>query len=348
MSADFASGLSARLRGDPAARRVLITGAGGYIGGHACLAALDRGLHVEVIDNFSTGFRWAVPEGVAIHEGDVGDTAFVRRCIEAAQPDAVFHFAGSVRVEESVADPDKYYTNNLLGALSVGRAVLETGVPRLVFSSTAAVYSPEAASPISERAPRDPVSPYGRSKLYAEGVLSDLFTTGGSRLHLLRYFNVSGADRERRAGQNTVGATHLMKVAAEVARGQRPVLPIFGDDYETRDGTCIRDFIHVSDLVDAHFEVIATRTDPGSSTVHNVGYGAGYTVLEVARAFSDVLGRELPTERAPRRPGDLMTAVADNRRLLADTGWRPRFADLHGMIDDILRWESLAASRTGA
>jgi UDP-glucose 4-epimerase len=322
---------------------VLVTGGAGYIGSHAVLALREAGLDCVVLDNLTTGFREAVPAEVPLVVGDIADRDLVARTCRTHAVTAILHFAASVVVPESVADPLKYYANNVGGSIGLFAGAVAGGVRRLVFSSTAAVYGEPETVPVAETAPLLPVNPYGASKLMVERILADTAAAHGLDYLILRYFNVAGADPLGRAGQRTRGATHLIKVACEVAAGRRPMLDIFGSDYPTADGTCIRDYIHVSDLADAHVLALRYLARGGTARVLNCGYGRGYSVREVADAVSRVIGRPLPTRLAGRRAGDPARIVAAADAIRTELGWTPRHADLDGIVHSAYRWESRGA-----
>ena len=318
---------------------VLVTGGAGYIGSHMVLALAEAGENVVVIDNLSTGFSAFVPENVPLFIGDAGDEHLVDGVISQHGVDSIIHFAGSVVVPESVRDPLLYYRNNTMTTRSLLNAAVKRGVSRFIFSSTAAMYGNPEQVPVTETAPTRPTSPYGTSKLMAEIMLHDVATAHELNYVVLRYFNVAGADPQGRVGLATVGATHLMKIAMEVATGQRAKIDIYGTDYPTPDGTCIRDFIHVSDLAQAHRAALAYLRTGGSSVTLNCGYGRGYSVLETIEAVRRVSGRAIPTQYAPRRPGDIMTMVADTTRLKALLDWTPAYDNLETIADHALAWE---------
>jgi UDP-glucose 4-epimerase len=318
---------------------VLVTGGAGYIGSHMALELLDAGEEVMVVDNLSTGFRWAVPTGAKFVEGDVGDQDLVKRLLRHNQIDAVIHFAGSVVVPESVVKPLRYYLNNTCKSRSLIESVVEGRVKHFIFSSTAAVYGVPKTNPVAENARLEPISPYGSSKLMTELMLRDAGHAHDLRYLALRYFNVAGADPSGRAGQSTPGATHLVKVAAQAAVGRRPFVEVYGTDYPTPDGTCIRDYIHVSDLVKAHLSALKYLRDGGKSETLNCGYGCGYSVLEVLAAVKRVAGCDFPVHHSSRRPGDPATLTACAERILEVLNWKPRYADLDTIIAHALAWE---------
>ena len=326
---------------------LLITGGAGYIGSHAVLALQEAGYRVVVLDDLSTGFRSAVPDGAAFVEGDAGDADTVGALIAEHGVSAVVHFAGSALVPDSVADPLKYYRNNSAVGASLIQACLAGGVKRFVFSSTAAVYGIPAAVPVGEDAPPAPINPYGTSKLVVEWMLRDTAAAhAGFRYAALRYFNVAGADPHGRAGQSSRRATHLIKVASEAAVGVRPGVTVFGTDYDTPDGTCIRDYIHVTDLADAHVAVLRDLEGGGGSRVLNCGYGRGFSVREVLETVECEAGVTLDVREGPRRAGDPPALVSDVSRLGATLGWTPRHDDLRFTVRTALAWEKkLAGAR---
>lgn len=324
---------------------VLVTGGAGYIGSHMTLALLDADETPVVLDDLSNGFRWAVPEGVAFVEGDVGDQKLVDRIIEEHSIVEVIHFAGSVVVPESVKDPLKYYRNNTANSRNLIERCVRGGVERFIFSSTAAVYGIPERAPVVESDPMAPISPYGASKLMTEQMLRDVAAAHDLSYAALRYFNVAGADPDGRSGQSTRGATHLIKVASEAALGKRDKLVIYGDDYPTPDGTGVRDYIHVSDLADAHLSALRKlRADGGSYTL-NCGYGRGFSVREVVAAVAEAAGAPLPHETGPRRAGDPPELVANNGRILETLDWRPERDDLGLIVRTALEWERGLSTR---
>jgi UDP-glucose 4-epimerase len=319
---------------------VLVTGGAGYIGSHAVLALTDKGWPVAVIDDLSNGTREVVRNDVPFYEGSIADRALVERIFAEQKIGAIMHFAGSIVVPESVEKPLAYYANNTIATHALISAAVASGVNHILFSSTAAVYGAPERVPIDEGDPKEPINPYGASKLMTERMLSDSSAAYPLNFGALRYFNVSGADPEGRAGQIGKGSTHLIKVAVEAAVGKRDHVDVFGDDYPTRDGTCIRDYIHVSDLADAHVLALERLIDrPRENLVLNCGYGTGLSVLEVLDALDRVLGRDIPREMKPRRAGDPPELVASNRRLVETLDWTPRFADIDVIVTHALEWE---------
>ncbi|MGC2083650.1 MAG: UDP-glucose 4-epimerase GalE [Bradyrhizobium sp.] len=318
---------------------VLVTGGAGYIGSHMVLALVEAGESVVVIDDLSTGFSSAVPEGVPLFIGDAGDENLVDGVISQHGVDSIIHFAGSVVVPESVRDPLLYYRNNTMTTRSLLNAAVKRGVDRFIFSSTAAVYGDPEQVPVPETARTRPLSPYGSSKLMTEIMLHDVASAHDMRYVVLRYFNVGGADPLARIGLATAGASHLLKIAMEVATGQRAKIDVYGTDYPTPDGTCIRDFIHVADLAQAHRSALAYLRAGGGSITLNCGYGRGYSVLETIEAVRRVSGRNIPVQFAPRRPGDIMTMVADTSRIRSTLDWTPVCDDLETIAAHALAWE---------
>lgn len=324
--------------------KVLITGGAGYIGSHTAWAFLDRGYRVSVLDNLSTGFRRCVPPAVRFVRADLADAAAVREILAAERPAGVIHFAGSTVVPESVAEPARYYANNTANSLALFNACAEAGVGTVIFSSTAAVYGITGAAPVAESAPTAPISPYGWSKLFSERMLQDIADARGFSAGILRYFNVAGADAQLRTGQLTRGATHLIKVAVEVAVGARLAIEVFGDDYDTPDGTCVRDFIHVSDLADAHVLAYERLRASGGRLVLNCGYGRGYSVRQVLDAVTALAG-PIAVRPGPKRPGDAPSVVADTAALSAALPWAPRYTGLPDIVATALAWERAQLAR---
>lgn len=323
---------------------VLVTGGAGFIGGHTVLALLDRGEVPVVLDDLSTGTRLAMPEEVDLHVGDVADAELVSRLIRNYRIDAILHFAARIVVPDSVADPLGYYMANTLKTHALLRSAVTAGVKHFIFSSSAAVYGNPDAVPVDETALPNPLSPYGRSKLMSEQMLADSGAAYGLRYVALRYFNVAGADPHGRLGQSTPGATHLIKVAIETALGHRSHMNIFGSDYATPDGTCVRDYVHVSDLARAHLSALDHLRQGGTSKILNCGYGRGYSVREVVHAVRMVAGTDFEVRYAPRRPGDPASVVADSKQFFR-LGWKPQLTDLPTMIEHAYRWEEILAAK---
>ena len=320
---------------------VLITGGAGYIGGHAMLALLDSGREAVVLDNLSTGRRRGVPDGVSFYQGEIENGDLIGQIIKEHKCQEVMHFAGSIVVPESVALPLNYYENNVVGSTKLLRACLDNGIKRFLFSSTAAVYDGNmdvtGGTPLTEDARLAPASPYGRSKLMTEWMLQDIAAATNLRVAVLRYFNVAGADGEGRTGQYAKDATHLIKRACQAALGLLPHIDVFGDDYPTPDGTCLRDYIHVSDLAQAHLAALDYMADNQKNLTLNCGYSHGYSVTEVLNATDRIAGNMFdaaPIVRrpAPRRAGDPASLIADTRKIRSILGWQPQFNHLDDMI----------------
>jgi UDP-glucose 4-epimerase len=327
-------------------RTVLVTGGAGYIGSHAVLALLEAGAKVAVIDNLATGHRWAVADEAAFFQGDVGDAAFVDHVLQTRDIDAIMHFAGSIVVPESVANPLKYYRNNTANSRTLIERAVAAAVPYFIFSSTAAVYGMPEVARVSEETPTRPINPYGMSKLMTEAMLADVAAAHGLGYAALRYFNVAGADPDARVGQATPEATHLIKVAVEAALGKRNGVKVFGTDYPTRDGTGVRDYIHVSDLVAAHVAALDyLLAHPGDNLLMNLGYGRGFSVREVLAMVEKLSGVKLAVSDAPRRAGDPAELVSDVAKLKATLSWTPRHDALETIIAHALAWERRLAAR---
>ncbi|MBL1421077.1 MAG: UDP-glucose 4-epimerase GalE [Alphaproteobacteria bacterium] len=324
---------------------VLVTGGAGYIGSHMVLNLVDAGEKVVVIDNLSTGRDWSIHEDADLVMGDITDTYLVEQTIKQYKVDAVIHFAGSIIVPESVAAPLLYYNNNTAKTRNLLQAVVNSGVKHFIFSSTAAVYGDVAVERVFETTPKDPVSPYGRSKLMTEWMLEDTAFAHDFNYVALRYFNVAGADPKGRAGQSTPNATHLIKVANQVALGDRDYMEIYGTDYDTRDGTCIRDYIHVSDLTQAHYLALQYLRAGGTSDIMNCGYGDGFTVREVLSAVKKVSGVDFEVREVPRRAGDPATVVANSDLAKAKLNWQPDYNDLELIVKNAFDWETYLKTR---
>ncbi|WP_367715462.1 UDP-glucose 4-epimerase GalE [Nitratireductor sp. GISD-1A_MAKvit] len=324
---------------------VLVTGGAGYIGSHMVWELLDQGEEVVVLDRLSTGFDWAVAGGAQLVVGDIADQELVEDLIRTHDVDAIIHFAGSIIVPESVADPLGYYLNNTVKSRSLIESAIRCGVKHFIFSSTAAVYGSPEQFLVNEDTSLQPESPYGTSKLMTELMLRDCAAAHDFEFTALRYFNVSGADPDQRTGQSTKGATHLIKVACEAATGKRDHMDVFGTDYDTPDGTCIRDYVHVSDLVNAHYLALRRLRAGGGSLVANCGYGRGYSVLEVIDAVKAVSQTEFEVRVVDRRPGDAVAIVAQAERCRSELGWQPRYDDLRTIVSHALQWEAKLSRR---
>ena len=319
---------------------ILVTGGAGYIGSHMVLELLDNGESVVVLDNLSTGFRWAVPTNATLVVGDIGDQELVRSIVRKHGVKSIIHFAGSIVVPESVVDPLGYYHNNTVKSRALMEVAVEMGIENFIFSSTAAVYGMPKEIPVREDAALAPMSPYGSSKLMTEIMLADTSRAHNFRYVALRYFNVAGADPKGRSGQSTPHATHLIKVACETALGKRPSMEVFGTDYETADGTCIRDYIHVTDLVRAHMAALHHLRDGGDSEVFNCGYSKGFSVLQVIDAVKRTSGADFEVRMSPRRLGDPAAIVAASDKIRVRLGWRPEYDNLETITVQALAWEA--------
>jgi UDP-glucose 4-epimerase len=319
---------------------VLVTGGAGYIGSHAVLALKDAGWDVAVIDDLSNGTREVLPEGVPFYQGSIAERVLLDSIIDERKIGAIMHFAGSIVVPESVEQPLRYYANNTLATHSLISAAVDGGVKHVLFSSTAAVYGAPERVPIVEEDPKQPINPYGASKLMTERMLEDCSAAYGFNFGALRYFNVAGADPQGRTGQIGKGSTHLIKIACEAAVGKRDHVAVFGTDYETPDGTCIRDYIHVSDLAAAHVAALERLiAQPRENLVMNCGYGKGLSVLEVLDAVDRLTNHPIKRVMGRRRAGDPPELVAGNKRLLETLDWRPAYADIDRIVGDALAWE---------
>ncbi len=324
---------------------ILITGGAGYIGSHMVLNLCDHGDKVVVLDNLSTGNEWAVDSRARLVVGNAGDIGFVTKLIRDENVDSIIHFAGSIIVPESVTDPLKYYANNTGVSRNLLEAAVAGGVKNFIFSSTAAVYGMTGLEPVREDSALHPMSPYGRSKLMTEWMIGDTAAATGLKYGILRYFNVAGADPAARTGQATPEATHLIKVALQAATGQRAGMDIFGTDYDTPDGTCLRDYIHVTDLAAAHALLLNHLRAGGDSTIFNCGYGHGFSVTEVVNRVKEVTGVDFPVTLAPRRAGDPPAIIANSDQIKASLGWKPDHDDLSAIVSDAYRWEQKLMTR---
>ncbi|MAY20160.1 MAG: UDP-glucose 4-epimerase GalE [Erythrobacteraceae bacterium] len=319
---------------------VLVTGGAGYIGSHAVLALKDAGWPVAVIDNLSTGFRFAVPDGVPLYEGDIEDADLLALIFAEQGTQAIMHFAGSIVVPESVSDPLKYYHNNTVKSRAVLASAVAAGVPHFIFSSTAAIYGAPDVDAVTETTPPAPINPYGWSKLMTEQMLGDVAAAHPINFCALRYFNVAGADPQARTGQSTAGATHLIKVAVEAALGKRDFVSVYGTDYDTPDGTGVRDYIHVSDLAAAHVLALEALIDqPERSLTMNCGYGRGFSVLEVLDAVDRVTNIKVERRIEGRRAGDSGALISDPSLIRSTLPWQPQHADLDTIIAHAVQWE---------
>jgi UDP-glucose 4-epimerase len=327
---------------------VLVTGGAGYIGSHMVLELVDSGEPVVVLDDLSTGFRRTIPSQATLVTGDMGDQALVARTIEEHGIDAIAHFAAKIVVPESVSDPLGYYLNNTAKSRSLIETAVKSGVKTIIFSSTAAVYGEPSVNPIPEDLPLAPINPYGRSKLMTEWMLADAARAHDLRYVALRYFNVAGADPKGRSGQSSPNATHLIKVAAQAALGQRPHLQVFGTDYPTPDGSCVRDYIQVTDLARAHMAALAHLRRGGESLTLNCGYGRGFSVLEVIEVVKRVSGVDFEVRYVPRRAGDPAALVAKVDRIRDTLGWNAEYDSLEAIVEQALRWERSLAGREAA
>ena len=327
---------------------VLVTGGAGYIGSHMVLELIDAGETVVVLDDLSTGFRRSVPPEAHFVQGDMGDGALVARTIEEYGVDAIAHFAARIVVPDSVSDPLGYYLNNTVKSRALLEAAVKGGVRHVIFSSTAAVYGEPKVNPVPEDLALDPINPYGRSKMMTEWMLQDSARAYGLTYVALRYFNVAGADPKGRSGQSTPQATHLIKVACQAALGQRSHLDVFGTDYPTKDGSCVRDYIQVSDLARAHVLALEHLRRGGDSLTLNCGYGQGYSVLQVIDVVKRVSGNDFEVRLSPRRPGDPAALIAGADRIRELLGWQPRYQNLEIIVEQALAWERSLAEEKAA
>jgi UDP-glucose 4-epimerase len=327
---------------------VLITGGAGYIGSHMAYKFLDAGEKIVVIDDLSTGFKWLLPGNVPFINGNVSDPELLASIFEQHDIDSIIHFAASIVVPQSIADPLGYYRNNTINSHALIECAVKHGIRHFIFSSTSAVYGSTAPTPTTEDAATEPESPYGWSKLMTERMLRDVGDVSGLRYLILRYFNACGADPGLRTGQATVNATHLIKIAVETGLGKRPEMQVFGTDYPTPDGTCIRDYIHVSDLVAAHADALRYLRAGGASQILNCGYGKGHSVLQVIETVKRVIGSDFKVKYGPRRPGDRPISIAASDRIRSLLAWRPRYDNLDTIITHAVAWERYLSNRENA
>ncbi len=326
-------------------KRILVTGGAGYIGSHTVKLLGERGYELLVYDNLSTGNEWAVLYGKLV-KADLADKETLRRVFEEFNPDAVIHFAAYIVVPESVREPSKYYRNNVANTLNLLEVMEEFGVKNFIFSSSAAVYGIPEEIPISEETPLNPINPYGETKATVERILRDLKNSGKDfRYVSLRYFNVAGADPKKKIGFAYPNPTHLIIRAVKTAVGEFDKLQVFGTDYPTPDGTCIRDYIHVMDLSEAHVLALEYLFSKGESIILNCGYGKGYSVLEVVEAVKKVTGVNFSVEEAPRREGDPPVLVAEAKKIRRVLGWEPKYDDLEYIIKTAWEWEKVYQER---
>ena len=318
---------------------VLVTGGAGYIGSHMVLELLEAGEQVVIVDNLTTGFRWAVPSAATLVVGDAGDMDLVGKTIREHKVDAIIHFAGSIVVPESVTDPLGYYHNNTVNSRALIEAAVKNDVEHFIFSSTAAVYGMPDTEQVSEDTPLAPISPYGSSKLMTEIMMKDTAFAHDFKYVALRYFNVAGGDPEGRTGQSTPNATHLIKVACQAALGMRPHMEVYGTDFDTHDGTGVRDYIHVSDLVSAHSAALKHLRAGGDCEILNCGYGRGFSVLEVINSVKKVSKVDFEVKLSDRRAGDPAALIAGNARIHEQLTWEPKYKDLDVITTHALAWE---------
>jgi len=318
-------------------KKILVTGGAGYIGSHACKALAAAGFEPVVFDNFVYGHDWAVQWGPMVR-GDTSDKALVRQALEEHQPVAVMHFAAYAYVGESVQDPAKYYRNNVGGTLALLEAMVESGVDKFIFSSTCATYGVPEGNSIPESHPQSPINPYGHSKLMVEQILRDFDTAHGLKSIALRYFNAAGADPDTEIGEDHDPETHLIPLVLDAAMGRRADITIFGEDYPTEDGTCVRDYIHVSDLADAHVRALGRLLEGGDSDALNLGTGTGYSVREVIEVAKNVTGRDIVVAQGERRPGDPPYLVAEPGRAFEVLGWKPENSGIERVLETAWAW----------
>lgn len=318
---------------------ILVTGGAGYIGSHACKALRAKGYNPVTYDNLSSGHEWAVKWG-PLEQGDILDFRRLSQVMESYKPFAVIHFAALISVGESVENPERYYRNNVMGSLQLLQAMREQGVQRIIFSSTAAVYGLPELVPITEMALEQPINPYGETKLIVERMLRDFGAAYGINWTALRYFNASGADPQGETGEAHDPETHLIPIILEAIQGKRDRLTVYGTDYDTPDGTCIRDYIHVTDLAEAHVAALERLKQGGDSSSYNLGNGAGFSVREVINAAQKVTGKLVPVHYGLRREGDPSVLIADAHRARQELSWRPKISSLEEIIKTAWSWHT--------
>ncbi len=318
---------------------ILVTGGAGYIGSHMTYSLIDSNQNIAILDDLSTGFEWVVPPNVTLHRGSVGDRELLDQIFQKDAIESVIHFAASIVVPESVANPIKYFQNNTANSLTLIDACIRHNVKKFIFSSTAAVYGIPNSIPVREDFPLDPISPYGMSKMMTEQILSDVSKVSELKYVSLRYFNVAGADPQLRTGQSTKKATTLVKLACEAALGIRNQLSLFGTDFQTPDGTCIRDYIHVCDLIQAHEKALEMLNEGGQSAIYNCGYGTGFSVREVIDSIKRISGCDFQVVEENRRTGDMAEMVADSALIQRELGWQPQYNNLDEIVTHALQWE---------
>ena len=325
--------------------KILVTGGAGYIGSHYVRQAIGAGFEPVVLDNLSTGHRWAVPDGVPFYEMDIADSRRVREVLRTEKIDAVVHFAASAYVGESVENPSKYFNNNYLGTLSLLDAMVDAGVGQIVFSSTCAIYGEPETMPIVETLPKNPINPYGLAKYFVEQTLGWYSKAYDFRYAALRYFNAAGADPQQETGEVHDPETHLIPLVLEAALGRRKSISVFGSDYDTPDGTCVRDYIHILDLCSAHTLALKHLESGGESIALNLGNGSGHSVREIIEAARKVTGRDINVIDTPRREGDPPFLVADSSRAINELGWKPQYGDIEVIIKHAWQWLNAAIDR---
>ena len=321
---------------------ILVAGGAGYIGSHMVKLLLESGHEALVLDNLCAGHGDAVPEGKLI-EGDLADRTLLQKIFGDHEIDGVMHFAAHAQVGESMVVPEKYYRNNVVNTLNLLEAMLESGVNAFIFSSTAAVFGEPQYVPIDEAHERQPINPYGRSKWMVEQMLQDFDQAHGLKYIALRYFNAAGADPDGQLGERHDPETHLIPIVLQAAAGKRDAITIFGDDYDTPDGTCVRDYIHIVDLCQAHLLALEKLSNGADSGVHNLGNGSGFSVREVIDSAAEVTGREIPVVNGERRPGDPAKLVADSKLAREELGWSPAFPELGTIVEHAWKWEQRGA-----